>query len=84
MPYLSCNISSSIFYGSMPSEFLRIAWCTLRPTNFVSKVSQLHARMVTQAGNKASILRHIKKHSKDTMKHFPVLWDEVIIEINMY
>ena len=61
VPYLSSNIPSSIFYGSMFSEFLRIAQCTFRLTDFVAKASQLHARMVTQGGNKASIPRQIKK-----------------------
>ena len=56
MPYLSSNIPSSMFYGSIFSEFLQIARCTLRLTDFVPKVSQLYARMVTEGGNKACIL----------------------------
>ena len=67
MPYLSTNISSSMFYGSMSLELLRIARCTIRLAHFVPKVPQLYDRMITQGGNKASILRQIKKHSK----HFP-------------
>ena len=39
MPYLSSNIPSSIFHGSIILEFLRIARCTLIPTDFVPKSS---------------------------------------------
>ena len=54
MPYLLSNIPSSIFYGSIFSEFLR----TARGTRcLVSKTSQLYARMVTNAKNKESIPR---------------------------
>ena len=53
-------ISSSIFHSSIFSEFLQIARCTLRMTNFVPKASQLYTRMITQGGNKANNLRQIK------------------------
>ena len=69
MLYRSSNVPSSIFYGSIFSEFLQIARCTLRLTKFIPKAPQLYTRMVTQGGNKASILRQLKKHSKDTLKH---------------
>ena len=49
----------------------RIAQFTLTLTDFVPKTSQLYARIVTQGGNKASIVRLIKKHFKNTLKHFP-------------
>ena len=35
MPYLSSNIPSSIFYGSIFLEFLQIARCALRLTDFI-------------------------------------------------
>ena len=54
MPYLSSNIPSLILYGSIFSEFLRIARCTLR-------CAQLCTRMVTQGDNKVSILLQIRK-----------------------
>ena len=60
MPYLFSNIPLSILYGSIFSEFLRIALGTLRLTNCVHKTSQLYTRMVTQGRNKASILCQIK------------------------
>lgn len=61
MPYLSSNILSTIFYGSIFSEILRIARFTLRLTAFMPKVSQLFIRMRTQGGNKAGILCQTKK-----------------------
>ena len=48
-----------------------MAPCTLRLTDFVPKPYQLYTRMVTESGNKPSILRQTKKHGKDTLKHFP-------------
>ena len=37
IPYLSSNILSLMFYGSIFSEFLQIARCALRLTYFVPK-----------------------------------------------
>ena len=44
---LSSNIPSSIFNGSIFSEFIRTARCILRLADFVPKSSQLYTRMVT-------------------------------------
>ena len=55
----------------MFSELQQIARCTLRLTDFVPKAYLVYNRMITQGGNKASILLQIKKHSKDTLKDFP-------------
>ena len=71
MPFLPSNILLSILYGSLFSEFHRIAQCMLRLTDFVSRASQLYTRMVTKGGKKAGILCQIKKQSKDTLKCFP-------------
>ena len=71
MPYPPSNIPSPVFYGLIISEFLQIARCTRRLTDHVPKASQLYTRMVKHAENEASILRQIKKYSKDTLKHFP-------------
>ena len=58
MLYLSSHIpSSSVFYSSILSEFLRTAQCTPRLTYFVPKASQFYTRMVTQSGNKANVLQ---------------------------
>ena len=87
IPYLSINIPSSIFYGSIFSEFLGIARCALRLTDFVPKASQLYAGMITQGGNKASILRQIKKafqRCAETFSKYCKTNDELINEIIMY
>ena len=64
--YSIINIHDSIF-----SEFLQIALCTLRLTDFVPKASQLYTMMITEDRNKTSILHQIKKALQDTLKHFP-------------
>ena len=60
-PFFIVRMPSPMFYGSIFSEFLRIAWCTLSLTDFMPKASQLYTRMVTQGGNKASMQSQIKK-----------------------
>ena len=70
MPYLLSNIPLSTFYVSIFSEFLRIARCTLRLTDFVPRASQLYTGMLTQAENKASILRQIKNAFQSYPKYF--------------
>ena len=87
MPYQSSNIPSSIFYSSIFSEFLRITRCTLRQTGFVSKVSQLYARIITQGRNKASTLLQIKnafQRYPETFSKYCKIYDELISEIIMY
>ena len=61
MPQLSSNIPSSIFYGSIFSEFLRIARCTLRLEHFIPRASQLYNRMINQGGKHSTILKQISK-----------------------
>ena len=71
---LSSNIPSLILYASIFSALLKIVQCTLRLTDFVPKASQLHTRMLTYGGNKTNVLQQIKKrHSKDTLKHSPII-----------
>ena len=59
--FFTVRIPLSIFCGSIFSEFLRIAQCTLRLKDCLRKASQFYTRMITQGGNKSSILRQIKK-----------------------
>ena len=61
MPDFSGNIPSHVFYGSIMSEFLRIARCTLRYTDFVSSAISLFKRMINQGGSKDKILNQIRK-----------------------
>ena len=51
MPDLSSNIPSTVFYGSVLSEFLRIARYTLLYNDFIPKARDLYQRMITQGGN---------------------------------
>ena len=61
MPQMSSNIPSTVFYGSVLSEFLRIARCTLLFEDFIPKANQLFQRMVTQGGKKSLICKQIEK-----------------------
>ena len=61
MPDLSGNIPDHVFYGSVMSEFLRIARATLLYPDFVSKAKDLFSRMVNQSGEKHMVLLQLKK-----------------------
>ena len=45
MPHASSNIPTTIFYGSIFSEFLRIARCSLLFQDFVPRAGELFARL---------------------------------------
>ena len=61
MPDLSGNIPSFIFYGSIMSEFLRIARCTRQVENFIPRAKSLCDRMVGQGGSKSNVLKQVRK-----------------------
>ena len=61
MPHKSSNIPFSIFYGSIFSEFLRVARCTLLFEDFIPKASELFRRLENQGGKENIILKLIKK-----------------------
>ena len=61
MPDLSGNIPEHVFYGSVMSEFLRIARSTLLYVDFLPVASNLLKRMVNQGGSKVKILQQISK-----------------------
>ena len=61
MPDLTGNIPSSMYYGSIMSEFLRIARCTLLLSDFVPRAKKLFLRMADQGGTKNRVLQQIKK-----------------------
>ena len=61
MPDLSGNIPDHVFYGSVMSEFLRIARATLFYHHFVPKAKELFIRMANQSGEKHKILFQLKK-----------------------
>ena len=60
MPHLSSNIPSSTFYGSVFSEFLRIARCTLYFDDFIPRASELYYRMKPQGGKCQLLLKQIQ------------------------
>ena len=61
MPDLSGNIPSHVFYGSIMSEFLRIARCTLIYADFLVSAIGLFKRMVNQGGSKHKVLLQIRR-----------------------
>ena len=61
MPDLSGNIPSFIFYGSIMSEFLRIARCTRLIEDFIPRAKMLCKRMVSQGGSKNVVIKQIRK-----------------------
>ena len=61
MPDLSGNLPSFIFYGSIMSEFLRIARCTRLVEDFIPRAKSLCDRMVAQGGSKNVVLKQVKK-----------------------
>ena len=61
MPDLSGNIPDHVFYGSIMSEFLRIARATLFYRDFIPKSKELFHRMLNQSGDKDMILVQLKK-----------------------
>ena len=61
MPDLSGNIPSYVFYGSVMSEFLRVARCTLLLSDFIPRASSLHKRMISQGGSSNMVSRQLRK-----------------------
>ena len=61
MPDLSSNIPDHVFYGSVMSEFLRVARATLLYPDFLLKAKDLFNRMLNQNGSKSMLLLQIKK-----------------------
>ena len=64
MPHFQSNIPSTIFYGSIFSEFLRIARCTLKQKHFLPRAPKLLSRVLSQGTNQSCI-------SKQILKSFP-------------
>ena len=64
MALLSSNIPSTISSGSIFSELLRIARCSLRTDDFIPRDSDLFSKMIAQGGNRAK---------KTTEKDFSLL-----------
>ena len=61
MPHFESHILSTIFYGSIFSEFLRIARCTLKLEHFLPRASELGSRMLSQGSNQSYMNKQILK-----------------------
>ena len=61
MPHLSSNIPSSVFYGAIFSEFLRIARCTLLLSDFTPRAKELYNRMLIQGATENKLDAQIVK-----------------------
>ena len=61
MPNIQSNIPSYIFYGTILSEFLRIARATLLLKDFLPRATDLFHRMTYQGGDQYKILLQFRK-----------------------
>ena len=61
MPHLSSNIPFTISSGSIFSELLRMAKCSLRTKNFIPRASDFFSRMIVQDGNRATLTKQLKR-----------------------
>ena len=86
MPDLSGNIPSHVFYGSVMSEFLRIARCTLYYADFLPVASNLLKRMINQGGSKVKLLQQISKavqRHPDAFKKFSKKAKEIVRDLSV-
>ena len=61
MPNRESNIPSYIFYGTILSEYLRIARSTLQLNDFLPRIVNLVNRMINQGGQQDKIFRQFNK-----------------------
>ena len=61
MPDLTGNIPNHVFYGSVMSEFLRIARCSMRYEDFLIPSISLFRRMVNQGGRENILIAQVQK-----------------------
>lgn len=85
MPDLSGNIPDHIFYGSVMSEFLRIARATLLYPDFLIKAKELFTRMANQNGNKHMLLLQLKKaivNHSDIFRRYHKTSQEILNDVD--
>ena len=87
MPHYEGNIPSTIFYGSIFSEFLCIARYTLKLDHFLPRGSELYSRMLLQGANQSCINKQgsirsskISGHTKKCGKNY----NELLKELKKY
>ena len=59
LKFLIVRITSSVFCGSVLSEFLRMTRCILLFEDFIPKVVELLQRMLTQGGDCHLVVKQI-------------------------
>ena len=87
MPHLESNFPSTIFYGSIFSEFIRIARCTLKLEHFLPRASELYSRMLSQRANQSCINKQILKSFErypDVLKKYGKNNNELLQELKIY
>ena len=89
MPYMDSNMPSYIFYGTILSEIVRIARCTLFLDDLIPRISALLKRMLKQGADMWKIIRQCKKamdkHSHAFRKFgssFEIILERIIQELN--
>ena len=85
MPDLSGNIPDHIFYGSVMSEFLRVARATLLYSDFLSKAKELFSRMLNQNGEKNMLLLQLKKaitNHSDIFRRYHKTFKDILSDID--
>ena len=84
MPDKNGNIPLHMFYGSIMSEFLRIARATLLFSDFLPRAKALFERMIKQGGEKSRVLAQIQRamhrHPKPFIK-FALTSQQIITSI---
>ena len=84
MPHVQSNIPATIFYGSIFSEFLRIARCTLKLHDFLPRAAELYSRMILQGGSTTSINKQILKGFQrypDIFKKYGKTYNDLITDL---
>ena len=61
MPYYDSNIPFFTFYGTVFSEFLRIARCSSHVMDFIHRAHLLKTRMISQGGAESAVIKQIRK-----------------------
>ena len=59
---MSSNIPSTISSGSIFSELLRIARCSLRTDDVIPRDPDLFSKMIAQGGNRAALPKQLKEN----------------------
>ena len=84
MPDKNGNIPLHVFYGSIMSEFLRIARATLLFSDFLPRAKALFQRMIRQGGEKCRVLAQIQRamnrHPKPFIK-FALTSQQIVTSI---